>query len=424
MTPHRSRVLPIIKGESATSVADMRRVAIMFAMFGPYHIARINAAAMNDEIVGIEVSATSNTYAWHKLLGIDSFQRVTLFSDASISKESNGEIRARVHALLSKHQPDVVVVPGWASSWANSMLGWATDNRVPAILMSESQAIDVDRVRWREWIKRRIVGTYSAAIVGGRRHVQYLEQLGMPSDRIMNGYDVVDNEHFAAGATRARGRADQLKQELGLPKTFFLASARFVEKKNLPRLIEAFGRYRMKAGSVAWSLVILGDGELRPVLEQDIRDRGLSSSVLLPGFKQYDALPDYYGLAGAFVHVSTSEQWGLVVNEAAASGLPVIVSDRCGCAPELVASGVNGFVVDPDDVESMAGAMCRIASPECDRVAMGMRSQEIVGRWGPKTFAKSLQRAIDIALTRPKPSAGPVDRAIIELLGRTCASDC
>ncbi len=318
----------------------------MFAMFGPYHIARINAAAINDNIVGIEVSATSNIYAWHKLLGTDSFQRVTLFSDASISQESNGEIRAKVHALLSKHQPDVVVVPGWASSWANSMLGWAMDNRVPAVLMSESQAIDFDRVWWREWIKRRVVGIYSAAIAGGRRHVQYLEQLGMPTERITTGYDVVDNEHFAAGARRARGRSEQLRRELGLPKTF------------------------------------------------------------------------------AFVHVSTSEQWGLVVNEAAASGLPVIVSDRCGCAPELVETGINGFIVDPYDVESLAGAMCRIASSGCDRVAMGMRSQEIVSRWGPETFAKSLQRAVNIALSRPKPFAGPVDRTIIELLGRTCGSDC
>ena len=414
----------MIRGDTAASVADRRRVAIMFAMFGPYHIARINAAAMNDDIVGIEVSATSNTYAWHKLLGTDSFQRVTLFSDASISQESNPEIRAKVHALLSKHQPDVVVVPGWASSWANSMLGWAMDNRVPAVLMSESQAIDLDRVWWREWIKHRVVGIYSAAIAGGRRHVQYLEQLGMPTERITTGYDVVDNEHFAAGARRARGRSEQLRRELGLPKTFFLASARFVEKKNLPHLVEAFAHYRRRAGSDAWSLVILGDGELRPALERDIRERGLSSSALLPGFKQYDVLPDYYGLASAFVHVSTSEQWGLVVNEAAASGLPVIVSDRCGCAPELVETEINGFIVDPYDVDSVAGAMCRIASSGCDRVAMGMRSQEIVGRWGPETFAKSLQRAVNIALTRPKPSAGPVDRTIIELLGRTCGSDC
>jgi glycosyltransferase involved in cell wall biosynthesis len=422
---NRPAVLPMTRSHTAIpSRADRRRIAIMFSMFGPYHVARLNAAAVHHDVIGIEVSATSDTYAWDKFLGTDIFQRVTLFTNTSTSRKSYREISAKVCALLSSYQPDVVVVPGWASSWACSMLGWSTDNGVPAIVMSDSQAIDFDRVWWREWIKHRVVRTYSAAIVGGKRHVHYLEQLGMPGDRVTTGYDVVDNEHFATGAARAREWAEQLRRDLRLPKTFFLASARFVEKKNLPLLVEAFARYRAKVGSAAWSLVILGDGELRPALERDIRERALSFAVLLPGFKQYDALPNYYGLASAFVHVSTSEQWGLVVNEAAASGLPVIVSERCGCAPELVESGVNGFVVDPYDVESVAGAMYCVASPECDRAAMGMRSREIARRWGPETFAESLRDAVDMALTRPRPPCRDLDRMIIELLARTCGSEC
>src|SRR5207244_4064698 len=102
--------------------------------------------------------------------------------------------------------------------------------------------------------------------------------------------------------------------------------------KNLPRLLEAFAGYRRLAGDAAWELVLLGDGPLRPELVALLKDLELDGHVLLPGFKQYDELPAYYGLAGAFIHASTTEQWGLVVNEAMASGLPVLVSDRCGCA--------------------------------------------------------------------------------------------
>jgi glycosyltransferase involved in cell wall biosynthesis len=407
----------------APSQADRRRIAVMFSMFGPYHVARLNAAALNHDVIGIEVSAISDTYAWDKFLGTDRFQRVTLFTGTSRSRKSYRQVSAKVRALLSSHRPHAVVVPGWASSWACSMLGWAIDNQVPAIVMSDSQAVDFDRIWWREWIKRRVVRTYSAAIVGGTRHARYLEQLGMSGDRIATGYDAIDNDYFAVSARRARERSEQLRRDLGLPKTFFLASARFVEKKNLPLLIEAFARYRGRAGADTWSLVILGDGELRPALERDIQDRGLSSAVLLPGFKQYDTLPDYYGLASAFVHISVTEQWGLVVNEAAASGLPVIVSDRCGCAPELVENGVNGFLVDPCDVESVAGAMYRIASPECDCFAMGMRSREIVERWGLETFAESLSHAVDVALSGKMPAARSVDRLIVELLVRTCRSE-
>ena len=123
---------------------------------------------------------------------------------------------------------------------------------------------------------------------------------------------------------------------LGLPERYFLASARFVPKKNLLRLLEAYAGYRRRAGADAWHLVLLGDGELRGDIERRSALPDLAGAVILPGFRQYDELPAYYGLARAFVHASTTEQWGLVVNEAMAAGLPVLVSDRCGCAPDLV----------------------------------------------------------------------------------------
>src|SRR5208337_5127598 len=92
----------------------------------------------------------------------------------------------------------------------------------------------------------------------------------------------------------------------------------------------------------------------------------------LPGFKQYEELPAYYGLAGAFVHASTAEQWGLVANEAMASGLPVLVSNRCGCATELVEEGRNGFAFDPENVEQLAGFMRRLGCGPTDAASMGM----------------------------------------------------
>src|SRR5206468_501416 len=100
-----------------------------------------------------------------------------------------------------------------------------------------------------------------------------------------------------------------------------------------------YARYRMAAGPGAWSLVVLGDGVLRGDLEQLRTELNLGDHVLFPGFKQYDELPAYYGLATAFIHASMVEPWGLVVNEAMAAGLPVLVSARCGCAWDLVEEG-------------------------------------------------------------------------------------
>jgi len=129
---------------------------------------------------------------------------------------------------------------------------------------------------------------------------------------------------------------------------------------------------------------------------------------------QYDALPAYYGLAGAFVHASTTEQWGLVVNEAMASGLPVIVPKRCGCVPDLVQDGVNGFSFDPYDVEALAGLMQRVAALAGDRrEAIGEAGRRIIADWGPERFADGLMQAVEVARRRPPSRASWLDRSLL-----------
>ena len=109
--------------------------------------------------------------------------------------------------------------------------------------MSESTEWDEQRVAWKEWIKRKILGSFSTALVGGRPHADYLVQLGFPAEKIFLGYDAVDNDYFATKALEAVGKKSELQKQFGLPEKYFLASARFIEKKNLCRLLEAYARY-------------------------------------------------------------------------------------------------------------------------------------------------------------------------------------
>ena len=74
------------------------------------------------------------------------------------------------------------------------------------VVMSESSRQDEPRTWWKEAIKRRIVGLYSAALVGGQRHVEYLVELGMPRERVFTGYDVVDNDYFRQKAEEVRSQ--------------------------------------------------------------------------------------------------------------------------------------------------------------------------------------------------------------------------
>lgn len=399
------------------ALAKETRVAILFQRFGPYHHARLNAAARLMSVIGVEACAMEDIYAWDKVEGAAAFKRITLTERDSGDRKWRQELHRNMWKTLDEIKPQVVVVPGWSFVDALSALLWCAANQVPSVVMSESTSWDEQRVASKEWVKNRLVRLNSAGLAGGTPHAEYLVQLGLERDRIFVGYDVVDNDHFQTGADDARQQADKLRKDHGLPEKFFLASARFIEKKNLFRLVQAFARYRSLAGeNEAWSLVLLGDGPLKPDLCRLIAELGIESSVHLPGFKQYDELPVYFGLAGAFVHASTTEQWGLVVNEAMAAGLPVLVSHRCGCAEDLVLPEVNGFQFDPGNVEDLARLLLKVSANGFPLQTFGDASRRTIAAWGPARFASGMQEAVAAAISHPRPPASWFDRALLRLL--------
>jgi glycosyltransferase involved in cell wall biosynthesis len=393
------------------------RAAVLFHRYGPYHLARLAAAGRRGPVVGIELSGQTREYAWDHVPGSDGFRRITLVSDAEALPAR--ELADRLTAALADEKPDVVFVNGWAGGVPATALRWCLRAGVPAVVMSESTALDERRRTWKELIKRQVVRCFSAALVGGTRHAEYATALGVPAGRVFTGYDAVDNDYFAHGADAVRLAPGELRTRLGLPERYFLASNRFIAKKNLPGLLRAFARYRRLAGASSWDLVLLGDGPQRAELDRLVADLGLGSAVLMPGFQQYPNLPAYYGLAGAFVHASTAEQWGLVVNEAMASGLPVIVSERCGCAPDLVLPGKTGFTFDPTNEVALAELLARVASDLLGGAEMGRAARAHVAGYGPDAFADGFWRAAGAARGAGRPRAGLRSRFTLFALGRS-----
>jgi glycosyltransferase involved in cell wall biosynthesis len=138
----------------------------------------------------------------------------------------------------------------------------------------------------------------------------------------------------------------------------------------------------------------------------------LNAHVHLPGFKSYDELPVYYALANALVHASTSEQWGLVVNEAIASGLPVIVSERCGCVPELVNG--NGFTFDPANEHELAARLLEIASlSDEQRKHLADTGYIIAANFAPERFGEGLEQAATVAMKLKLTKFGVIDRMLL-----------
>ncbi|PYL06806.1 MAG: hypothetical protein DME33_12615 [Verrucomicrobia bacterium] len=408
-------------------------VAVVFHHIGPYHHARLNAAADKLSVTGVEWSAKAYD-AWGRGDAPARYQKISLFSEAADHYPGNRQRREAFRWVLEQAKPDLVAVNGWNNFGSLVAANCCVRRGIPMVVMSESARADESRRWWKEMTKRRIVSLYSAALVGGQRHVEYLVELGMPRERIFTGYDVVENDYFARRTLEIRNSKFEIRKQYGLPENYFLASARFIEKKNLPRLIRAYAEYRQRSSAFAeatadrevrdqrsdvsdtkapWDLVLLGDGPLRETLNSQLSPLNLDGHVHLPGFKQYDELPIYYALANAFVHASTTEQWGLVVNEAIASGLPVIVSERCGCVPELVQG--NGFTFDPFDEHELAARLLRMAALSYEeRKNLGDASYTIAANFAPERFGEGLEKAAQLAVSHPR-KASLLSGALVKL---------
>ena len=368
-----------------------RKVAFLVQRIGPYHHARLQALGADQSLAvhAIEFLPGDTVYAWDRVDRPGAFRR---------HQAADG---GQVGAILSQLEPDVIVCAGYSDPEVHRAVGWAMRREIPLVVCSDSNYCDEPRTGLREAFKRLVVSAFDAGLVAGTRAHEYLGSLGLDASRRFSPWDVVDNEHFLGGAERARSDAAANRLRLGLPERYFLCVSRFVRKKNLERLVLAYAAYAGRAGSSAWSLVLSGSGPLEAGLRSAAAAAGLEDRVVFPGFLQYGDLPACYGLADGFVLASAADQWGLVVNEAMACGLPVIVSSGCGCAPDLVRDGENGFVFDPDDPAALSEALGRVADLEpARRAQMGVHSKELIARFTPEAFAAGLKGAMDCAVSR------------------------
>src|SRR6266516_980298 len=192
-------------------------VAVVFHHIGPYHHARLNAAADRLSVTGVEWSAEGYD-AWGAADSPPQYRKLSLFADATAHYQSRGQRRRAFYSALEKANPDVVAVNGWNNFGSLVAANCCMDRGIPMVVMSESARGDEPRTWWKEVIKRRIVNLYSAALVGGQRHVEYLIELGMPRERIVTGYDVVDNDYFAQRAIEIRNSKSEIRKEYGLPE--------------------------------------------------------------------------------------------------------------------------------------------------------------------------------------------------------------
>ncbi|MES9899861.1 MAG: glycosyltransferase family 4 protein [Sedimenticola sp.] len=377
------------------------RIVIFFINIGFYHVARIRAAAAECKKLGWDLSAVQLTgetleHPWGVSQDIG-FPLETLLPKGEGLGGLSGLPKVpyqSVEALLARHKPDVVFLPGWSFDLSRKALRWSRLNTIPAVVMSESKRDDEPRLWLKEILKSWFyVRKFSGALVGSDLHAQYIQDLGIPEGRVFTGYDAVDNDHFREHAEYAREHEAEVRSRYSnIPeRPFFLIVTRLMPRKNIIGLLHAYVAYRQQTDAEPWDMVICGSGEQQSIIEEMIRSSHLEDSVLMVGFLTYHEIGYWYGLAHAFVHPALNEQWGLVVNEACAAGLPILCSQTVGSRYDLVRDDFNGYLFDPKQIADMTECLLKMHRTESsDREKMGLASQSLVDARGPAAFGRGL----------------------------------
>lgn len=387
-------------------------IALQWPSFGPYHIARLRAvqqsAPTGFKVVGLATASLVQGRPW-KMLDSDETETRVIFPDRVYHEIPHWEVGDELRRILDEIQPTILGISGYGMADSRAALNWCCRNDRLRILMSETKRDDSRRTFWRELVKRVYVSRFDSAICGGTPHATYLNELGMPSSRIFRKYDVVDNGFFARELARPSTRLDQWKSLPGLASTrpYFMVASRLIARKNIDRLLSGYVLYRKKF-TKGWRLVILGIGDELEGLTARVKSEQIPE-VTFAGFNQLAEIVIYYSRAAAFVHPAIHEQWGLVVNEAMACGLPVLVSRSVGCSYDLVQDGKNGFIFQADSTASIAEALERMSSmDDSNRRRMGMMSQKIISEWTPAHFADNFWAAVRLGPRQPKRKKGSV----------------
>lgn len=388
-----------------------RKPALVFSweMFGPYHMDRLEAVGrrLGDrfDVVGLEIGSKSHTYAWDSTGPGRHFRKLTLFPGRSKDQIAWPRVYAALLRACLTIRPHTAFLCNYEDPdiFALAVTLRAAGRRLVA--MQASKFDDKPRLLARELGKALLYAPYQAGLAGSHRTRDYLRLLGIPAERIFLGYDTLSLE-------RIRGLAGKPPAPDGTPwaERHFTIIARFVPKKNLLHAVDAYDLYRTLAGAQARPLHLCGSGPLEAELRAAVEQRGLRNRVIFRGFLQEQAIAAALGTTLALLLPSTEEQFGLVVNEALAMGLPVVLSDVCGARDLLVRQGVNGTVVEPDNPEGLARAMLTLSRDEAEwrRLSLATRAFQPIA--DTDHFAESVEKALRSLDALPQAEPLPADR--------------
>jgi glycosyltransferase involved in cell wall biosynthesis len=297
--------------------------------------------------------------------------------------------------VLTADKVDVLAVCGWHLKSYLQAAKAGRSLRIPVMARTDSH-LDTPRSLVKRALKAIgypiFLRQFAMFLPAGRQSAQYLRRYWVPESRIRIVPYCIDVGAFSSAADRGRANRERLRVEFGAVngESLVLFVGKLINLKNIPILIEALAVLRASGRAVR--LVVVGSGPLAGELAN------MANACLLPvtfvGFVNQSRMPEVYAAADVLVLPSSSETWGLVVNEAFACKLPAIVSDRVGCGPDMIVDRLTGTIVPVGSVARLAQAIDYWTGGH-DQAATERALGEITARYSPASSAAAFVAGVD-----------------------------
>ncbi len=339
---------------------------------GDYHRARVKEVATllgSENVFSADLGSGDGLYKWENT---DANAHHFVLSPSTVDQVDLKSTIQHWKQIITKNNITHICIPGYGRKVYRKMLTESKKMGLHTLMFAESwypSKLPFDIIKGI-WLKSKV----DIFFVSGIRAAQHFrDRLKLDKKKIIEGYSVVDNKHFSAGKAPKEN------------KPTLLCVARFAPEKNLQMLIEAFKESTL---SQQWQLKIVGGGPLKESLQQSI---GTNPNVVLHDWLSYNELPDLYTSASAFILPSEFEPWGLVVNEAMAAGLPILLSEEVGAFPDLLEVGINGWKFNLEK-QQLINCLNQLSDTSTEnRSKMGQRSQEIINNYSCETWAEKIK---------------------------------
>jgi glycosyltransferase involved in cell wall biosynthesis len=312
-----------------------------------------------------------------------------LIHDGVLEDVSTLEKIKKTISVINDFKPNVVNFTGYHELATIFILFFCKLKGIKTILSNESTILDQKREKIKESIKSLIIRQFDGFFNFGSLSKQYMIALGASEDKMLVNKNCVDNLKIRSIFETALTKREETKVHLGLAIKNFIFVGRLISAKNLERLLDAFCLIEHPEKQ-NWGLILLGEGLLKEELVNKVEAENIANVKFIAG-QTWEKVPEILALSDVFVLPSIVEPWGLVINEAMVCGKPILVSNQCGCVQDLLVDEINGYLLNPYDVNDIIDKMAKVMSMSVLALEkMGENSLEIIKNYTPELVASEM----------------------------------